>query len=173
MAAIMNEMMCPTRKSHRDTLNHLVAYSRAFAGSSDILIRKSSLLLSNGSNALIAPFFSRISLTLPIPTRFACPHSEACSDTSIPVGNRPRNAAMSNHEPSGISTRKKCPNADSGAGRKKKTLTADTTSRPAKTLVRISNMAYFPSRMMLQAITHSSKAHPHKGTGIPTDIVKR
>ena len=54
----------------------------------------------------------------PMPTRFALPHSEACSETSMPVGSSPRNAAMMSHDPPGISTVKKCPISDNGAGLK-------------------------------------------------------
>ena len=52
----------------------------------------------------------------PMPTRFALPHSDACSDTSMPVGSNPRNAAMISHDPPGTSKVKKWPIAESGAG---------------------------------------------------------
>ena len=52
----------------------------------------------------------------PIPAFLAFPHSEACSDTSMPVGSNPRNAAITNHDPSGTSTMKKWPKAETGAG---------------------------------------------------------
>ena len=55
----------------------------------------------------------------PMPTRFALPHSEACSDTSMPVGSNPRNAAMTSHEPTGVSKTKNRPIADIGAGSKR------------------------------------------------------
>ena len=51
-----------------------------------------------------------------MPTRLALPHSEACSDTSMPVGSSPRNAAMTSHDPAGVSKTKNRPIADSGAG---------------------------------------------------------
>ena len=51
-----------------------------------------------------------------MPTRFALPHSDACSETSMPVGSNPRNAAMINQEPPGTSTMKKRPIAENGAG---------------------------------------------------------
>ena len=50
-------------------------------------------------------------------TRLALPHSDACNETSMPVGSRPRNAAMISQEPTGVSKVKKCRNSEIGAGR--------------------------------------------------------
>ena len=76
-----------------------------------------------------------------MPTFFALPHSEACSDTSMPVGSRPRNAAMMSHEPSGVSMMKKFAKAESGAGLTRYTATVETKRIPASTRVTDSRTA--------------------------------
>ena len=84
------------------------------------------------------PSSSMRSRILLIPTFFAFPHSEACSDTSMPVGRSPRKAAMTSQEPSGISTRKKAPISARGAGLTKYTARVDTTMMAARILAEFS-----------------------------------
>ncbi len=89
-----------------------------------------------------------------IPFFFALPHSDAWSDTSIPVGSRPRNAAMISHEPSGptagsgISNRKKRPIAAIGAGSATYTASVDSTRMAARIFAASSTALYRPLRMM-------------------------
>ena len=106
-------------KSQRPIRNQRRQYSCACAGSFETSTAKSLLLEPNGSNRFASPSRSSCSRMRPMPTRFALPHSEACSDTSIPVGSSPRNAAMTSHEPTGVSKTKKRPIADIGAGSKR------------------------------------------------------
>ena len=88
-------------------VNHLRQYSRAWAGSWDMSTARSLFFGPKGSNVGANPAFSRSSLILPRPTFLALPHSEACKDTSIPVGRSPRKAAMMSHDPWGASKMKK------------------------------------------------------------------
>ena len=76
-----------------------------------------------------------------MPFFFALPHSDACSETSIPVGSRPRKAAIISHDPlspiagSGISKIKKLPISESGAGAAKYTASVETTRIAARIFV--------------------------------------
>ena len=93
------------------------------------------------SNLVARPCASISLRNRPIPTFFALPHSDACNDTSIPVGSRPRNDAMISQDPSGVSSWKKCTNSAIGAGSTTKTANVHTMRIPAAILVASSTIA--------------------------------
>ena len=115
-AAITNDTTCPRRKSQRPIWNQRRQYSCACAGRRSVCTVRSLSRGQKGSNERAIPISSMRSRILLIPAFFALPHSDAWSETSMPVGRRPRKAAMTSQEPSGISTRKKVPISESGAG---------------------------------------------------------
>ena len=147
----------PTRKSHRAIVNQRRQYSRVCAGNASVSTRKSSFVEANGSNAAAVPAASSCSRIPPMPTFLAFPHSDACNETSTPVGSSPSSAMIVSHDPCGVSKTKNRPMADSGAGSTTYTPTVDRNSIPAKIFVSVSNTAYLPMRMMAtEAIPMSS-----------------
>ena len=114
--AMRKDTRWPNRKSHKPIVNHFRQYSRACGDSLDVSSVRSSLVDVNGSKTEATLLSSSRSLILPVPTFFAFPHSEACRETSIPVGRRPRKATTINHEPAGVSKAKKWLMEASGAG---------------------------------------------------------
>ena len=109
-------MTWPVRKSHSPIRNQRRQYSRACGESRAVSTARSEAGEVKGSKRGATPVASRWGRTLLMPARFAFPHSDACSETSMPVGRRPRKPAITSHDPSGISKRKKFPISASGAG---------------------------------------------------------
>ena len=180
MQTRMNEITWPARKSHSPILNQRRQYSWAWEDNLDVSTARSSLLLLKASNRAAMPCASISSRIRPMPAFLALPHSDACSDTSIPVGSSPRNEAMISQDPSGVSSWKKCTNSLTGAGFTTYTPRLQTMRIPAAILVTSSTAAYFPPRMMATEVTpssspyrESSRSSPNPGMSHPRYCLKK
>ena len=173
IVAITNDTTCPSRKSKRLMRKQRRLYSTARSGSRRTSTVRSLILGANGSKAGARPAASSRSRILAIPARLAFPHSDACSETSIPVGSSPRKPAITSQDPGGASKIRKCSSSPIGAGRTKYTITAETKSSPPAILAPASSAAYRPqSRISTDSVPRKA-AHPQSGTSSPICAEKR